>query len=42
VIQEHRHETASGLLECIVKEVKTFAGGMAQADDMTLLIVKRK
>jgi len=42
VIQEHRHESASGLLECIVKEVKTFAGGMAQADDMTLLIVKRK
>ncbi len=42
VIREHRHETASGLLECIVREVKTFVGGMAQADDMTLLIVKRK
>jgi phosphoserine phosphatase RsbU/P len=41
VIQQHREESASGLLESIIKEVKAFAGGMAQADDMTLVVVKR-
>jgi sigma-B regulation protein RsbU (phosphoserine phosphatase) len=41
VIQEHRGESASGLMEHIIKEVKAFAGGMAQADDMTLVVVKR-
>jgi len=28
-------------VECIIKEVKAHAGGMAQADDMTLVVVKR-
>ncbi len=41
VIREHREESASGLVECIIKEVKAHAGGMAQADDMTLVVVKR-
>lgn len=41
VIQEHRGETASGLIECIIREAKAFAGGMPQADDMTVVVVKR-
>jgi len=41
VIQDHRQESASGVIDCIIKEVKAFTGGMAQADDMTLVVVKR-
>ena len=41
VIQDHQQESASGLVECIIKEANAFAAGKAQADDMTLLVVKR-
>jgi sigma-B regulation protein RsbU (phosphoserine phosphatase) len=41
VIRDHRQENAAGLMESIIKEVTAFAGGRAQADDMTLVVVKR-
>jgi serine phosphatase RsbU (regulator of sigma subunit) len=41
VIQDHRQEGAASLMECIITEVNAFAAGRAQADDMTLVVVKR-
>ena len=41
VIQEHRSRSASGLLEEIIKAAKHHAGKAPQADDMTVVVVKR-
>ena len=41
VIREHQREPMAKLLERIVGEVETFAGSVRQADDMTLLLVRR-
>lgn len=41
LIKQHRNESAQDLIETILSDVGTFAGTMPQADDMTLLVVKR-
>jgi sigma-B regulation protein RsbU (phosphoserine phosphatase) len=41
VIQDNAQGSATGLVERIISDVNTFAGGRAQADDMTLVVVKR-
>jgi len=38
---EHRDSSAQQILDLIIAAVKEYAGTMKQADDMTLLIVKR-
>jgi sigma-B regulation protein RsbU (phosphoserine phosphatase) len=40
-IQEHRHEPAAVLIERIMGSVKEFAKTALQADDMTVLVLKR-
>jgi sigma-B regulation protein RsbU (phosphoserine phosphatase) len=40
VIQEHQHETAASLIECIIAAVNRHAGETPQADDMTVVVVK--
>ena len=41
LIQQHRSESAAGLIESIIQGVRQFVGGMHQMDDMTLLVLKR-
>lgn len=38
---EHRHESAQRILDTVVATVREYAGKAKQADDITLLIVKR-
>ncbi|PVX24222.1 MAG: hypothetical protein CW691_08245 [Candidatus Bathyarchaeum sp.] len=40
IIQKNAHLPAQAILEQILSDVKTFAGDMPQADDITLLIIK--
>jgi sigma-B regulation protein RsbU (phosphoserine phosphatase) len=42
VLCEHREKSAQQILDSLLAAVKEYAGSMKQADDMTLLIVKRK
>src|SRR5262249_41907561 len=41
VIRPHQNESMSKLLQLIVGEVERFGGMVPQADDMTMLIVRR-
>ncbi len=41
VIRRHQNETMTRLLQLIVAEVERFGGVVPQADDMTILIVRR-
>jgi phosphoserine phosphatase len=41
VVRRHQSEPMSGLIERIVEATESFAGGAPQADDMTLLLVRR-
>jgi serine phosphatase RsbU (regulator of sigma subunit) len=41
VVEEHRHESASDIIEQIVRSVRQYSHGAAQMDDMTLLVLKR-
>lgn len=40
-VRNHLYETATDMVAAIEKSVDTFAAGAPQADDMTLLIIKR-
>ena len=40
VLSDNRHRTAEEIIECILVAVRSFSGGVAQADDETLVIVK--
>ena len=42
VVSEHRGIPAAKLVERIILAVKTFAGSTPQADDITLIVIKRK
>lgn len=41
LIADHTSETATELIESIIKAVRQFAGSAQQMDDMTLLVLKR-
>lgn len=41
-IAAHRHESASAIIEALIAAVRSFAGGAAQDDDMTAVIVRRQ
>ena len=41
LLQQHRHVSAKELYTLIVNEVTSFSSGLAQLDDITLLILKR-
>jgi phosphoserine phosphatase RsbU/P len=41
VLCEHRDKSAQEILDLLIEAVKNYAGTMKQADDMTILIVKR-
>lgn len=40
VLKRNRQLTAEEILECILMAVRDFSGGVPQADDETLVIVK--
>jgi len=41
IINKNRNVDPSNLIEIIIKEVQNFSGGIAQMDDMTLVIINR-
>ncbi len=41
VLEEHRHASAQELIDRIIGAVRAYAGPASQADDMTLVVVKR-
>ena len=41
LIVKNRKETPESLIDIIIKGVKNFAGGQAQSDDITVVVVKR-
>jgi len=41
VVQEHRHQPASQLVETINDAIAAFAGDAPQFDDLTVLVAKR-
>lgn len=42
IVQDHRHERASSLLDEILKAVHRHAGSVPQSDDITVVVVKKK
>lgn len=41
-IAAHRHASASAIIDALIAAVRSFAGGAAQDDDMTAVIVRRR
>ena len=42
VVREHAHRSAVEIKEAILSEVDRFSAGMAQSDDITLVVIKRR
>ncbi len=40
ILQQHRHQTAEEIVECVLLAVRNFADGAPQSDDETLVIIK--
>ena len=41
LLVEHRHKSARDIEEHVYTEIRDFAAGAAQADDLTMVVVKR-